>query len=209
MFKDSAVLIFAVICMVGGAFHVLAPDHWMPASLLSWQRGWPTRRLAFFSLMVFVPHLFLGFLIYWALSKIFLTFDSSTLLVFSFVLVGAVAVVRSIRFKRIYEVLRMGPQGSAGLFTVVSLLGPCESLIPILIKAKSLGAGYMLPSVFFFLGTVISGVFLMVSGQYLWNCPHWFPRGLRWSGQWSKRSIFAMPAVVGVLFSLMWMFRLC
>lgn len=201
MFIDSVVVFFALSCMLGGALHVLAPDHWVPVSLLSWQRGWRMSRLAAFSFLVFVPHIFLGFFIYWLILDRIARVPASAFFLFSVVFIVSVALVRRFRFKRIHEVLRTGPQGFSALITAFSLLGPSESLIPFLLKARSLGMGYIIPSVAFLLGTLLSGIVLIVSGKIVWNRPYWFPRTIKWTDQ----GMWVVPVMAGVILSLVFL----
>ncbi|MCM2324214.1 MAG: hypothetical protein NDJ90_13230 [Oligoflexia bacterium] len=170
--------LFAILCALAGALHVIAPDHWVPASLLSWQRRWRLSRIAGFAALAFGLHVALGFLLFYLFGEAVWEMASSNLLVFSLILVAGVAAIRAFRFQRIREVLASGGSGIWGVFMVFSLLGPCESLIPILIKSRQLGAGLLLPLVAFYAGTLLAGGALIFFGKGLWNRPHWLPRGL-------------------------------
>lgn len=198
MTNSSDLGLFALICVLGGAVHTLAPDHWVPASILSWQRGWRLPKLTAFALLAFASHIFLGFLIYWFLLKMISQVPSSAFLVYSLFLVGSVALVRGIRFKRIREVLRTGPKGFWGGLTVFSLLGPCESIIPILVKSRQLGMGYFIPTVAFLVGTFLAGMALITSGRMVWNRPLWLPKGIQLSGN----GAMTLPVMAGVMLSL-------
>ena len=172
------ILLFTTLCFLAGGLHVVAPDHWVPASILSWQKGWRTGRLAAFSAVTFGGHIFLGFLIFSVFENLLGNIPSSDLLIFSFVLVALVALLRAMRFSRIREVIRGGAGSIWGAFTVFSLLGPAESMIPILLKAKYIGVGYLLPLAAFYLGTLVVGLGLIVSGRMVWDRPNLLPRGL-------------------------------
>ncbi|MCM2277949.1 MAG: hypothetical protein NDJ89_07710 [Oligoflexia bacterium] len=194
---------FGLLCALAGAFHVIAPDHWVPASLLSWQRGWRSGRAAAFAALAFAAHVALGFLIFLLLGRGIWDLASTNLLSFALVLVAGVAVIRAFRFRRIREVLSSGNNGVWGFFMVFSLLGPCESLIPILIKARSLGAGYVLPLLAFFAGTALSGLLLVFSGRFFWNRPHWLPRGVHAANQ----RLATVPVVTVVVLGLAFLVR--
>lgn len=204
MLDNHAVEMFTLLCALAGALHVLAPDHWVPASILSWQKGWKASRVALFSILVFVSHLLLGFLIFFLARPLMEGISSSTLLAFSLTLVALVAIARGMRFSRIREVLRGGQGGIWGVFTVFSLLGPCESIIPVFIKAGHLGTGYLLPFSAFFAGTLVAGIALIFSGRMIWNRPQLLPRALNWS----RLRVAVIPVVTGVVVGLTYILKL-
>lgn len=191
---SQSIVMFAALSALAGALHVLAPDHWVPASILTWQRGWRPGRTALFTGLIFLAHVLLGIVIYFAFEDLMSQVSGTNLLLFSLILIVAVAAVRGVRFSRIREVLRAGRSGVWGLLMVVSLLGPAECIIPILIKANQLGTGYLLPLVAFFSGTVIAGLILVISGQNLWNRPLLFPRNFQ-----TVNRRFALVPVVATL----------
>ncbi len=49
------------LSFLAGAAHVLAPDHWMPGSVVAWQRGWGFIKTSLFSLGIFYYMSFLAF----------------------------------------------------------------------------------------------------------------------------------------------------
>jgi hypothetical protein len=120
------------------------------------------------------------------------------------ILIGSVALVRGIRFRHIPEVLRTGSGGFWGLLTVISLLGPCEAIIPILVKARLLGTGYLIPATAFFMGSLIGGLFLVLSGRMIWNRPLWLPQGM----QWLRSFRLAVPLMAVVVMSLTLLLRI-
>jgi hypothetical protein len=187
-----------VLAALAGAVHVLAPDHWLPASVVAWQRGWSLSRSAAFAALTFLVHLVLGVVIYFSFDSILAEQEASRLFAFGMILVFSVMIVRMLRFSRLREVVRAGPNSSWGLFAVISLLGPCESVIPILIKARQLGIGYLIPSVSFLAGTMVVGMACVVAGRLLWNRPLWLPRGISWAR--SRSAI--LPAVAGLALGL-------
>ena len=54
-----------------GAIHVLSPDHWMPASILAWQRGWKLSKVSSFAAGVLLVHVALGFVVFFVLNQVF------------------------------------------------------------------------------------------------------------------------------------------
>ena len=98
-----------------------------------------------FALFALLLHIGLGILLYFALYDFISQLSSGGLIVFTLTLVGLVTLIRGVRTSRISEVFRAGPHSAWGIFAVLSLLGPCESIIPIFIKANQLGMGYLAP----------------------------------------------------------------
>lgn len=197
-------LLVMTLSSAAGAVHVLAPDHWLPASVLAWQKGWSVWRTLFFALGVFTLHVLLGVLAFLGLNHWLLAIDSHWLLGFGVALVSVVMVIRMMRFSRVSEVLRTGRGSIWGALTVMSLLGPCEAVIPILIKAGHLGVGYLLPALSFLGGTVLGGLVLVLSGKVLWNRPMWLPLGL----DWARRREVALPVVAVLALGLSALIRL-
>jgi len=170
-----------VLSMLSGAVHVLAPDHWLPASVLAWKRGWSLRKSAVFAAVILTFHVLLGAAIYFCLEDWLEQIRTPALYGFGVALVFLVMILRLIRFSRIREVLRAGPKSNWGIFAVLSLLGPCESIIPVFIKSGQLRVGYLLPGIAFLFGTLISGWICILLGRTLWDRPLWLPRGVTWA----------------------------
>lgn len=193
-----------LLSVVAGAIHMLAPDHWVPASVLVWQRRWGSAKTVAFAGIALLVHLLFGFAIYFMISGFLSHLDSDKLFIFALALVLLVALARGIRVERMQEVLRAGPHSAWGLFAVISLLGPCESVIPVFIKARALGMGYLIPFVAFFAGSLLSGTALVLGGRRVWNKPLWLPRGIHWAHQRSA----VLPVVAGVAVGLTLLLKL-
>ena len=127
--------LFAAMAGLAGAVHVLSPDHWLPASVLSWQRGWGARLSARFALSVLFVHVLLGAAIFFAALPLLRYLSPSVQMAIGLGWVALGLLVRMLRFSRIGEVLRGGPRSRWGMLTVLTLLGPCESIFPVLVKA--------------------------------------------------------------------------
>lgn len=183
---------------LAGAVHVLAPDHWLPASIVAWQRGWSISKTIFFALAIFVLHVAMGAAIYFSFSWLFAGLESFDFFLFSVVLVFSVMLLRLLRFSSVAQVFRSGPRGFWPLLSVFLLLGPCETIIPILIKSHQLGIGYKLPLLVFGAGTVIAGMFLVLVGRLLWNRPFLLPLGVTFG---SKRAAL-VPVVACLLIGI-------
>jgi hypothetical protein len=184
------------LSVLSGAVHMLAPDHWLPASVVAWQRGWGYRRTVGFAALAHLSHVLLGVLIFFAFDPILLGLDPSRLFRFTLGLVLVVMAIRLVRFSRVREVLRAGPSSAWGIVAVFSLLGPCESVIPILIKSHQLGTGYLLPVAAFVLGSWIAGSSLVLAGRVLWDRPFWLPRSVNWA--WRVPAILPVAASLGL-----------
>lgn len=183
---------------------MLAPDHWMPLSLSSWQRRWGVGKTVALSLLALSFHLVLGFSIYLAIRPLLLSFNSSWLFPVSVGMVIIAAGLRSVRFNRIREVLRLGPNRLWNTAAVLSLLGPCESLIPVMVKGHNLGMGYLSAAVAFALGTVIAGVIVIAMARSLWN----HPSKLNQIISWALRRRSAVPAALGVALGIIFILKL-
>jgi hypothetical protein len=196
------VLVF--LSALAGAIHVTAPDHWVPTSVLGWQRRWSPARAALFTAFVLTFHVLMGAGIYFAFDEPFRALDPARLFPYSLLMVVAVMLLRGFRFWRIRDVQRVGPNLWWGLVAVMSLLGPCESIIPIFLKSASLGIGYVVPLLAFLAGTISMGVVLTLTGHFMWNRPHWLIRAFDWANQ----RLAILPITAGVALGLRYLLRL-
>lgn len=193
-----------ILSALAGAAHVLAPDHWMPASVLAWQRRWNFFKMLGFALWTYALHIISGFLIFLLCIHFFRDIAADNLLGFSLVLMLGVTFFRARRFTEMKEIHRTAHRNRWAVLGVVSLLGPCESVIPIFIKADQLGVGFLLPFLAFFLGTLIAGSVAIAFGRFAWNKPFWLPRGMNFAHQ----KMAAIPVVAVVAIGLSFLFRL-
>jgi hypothetical protein len=174
---NSASAILVLVAFLIGALHMLAPDHWVPLSLLSWQKGWGSRRTRSTTLQLLASHLVVGLLLALVLAQWADGMADDDLLLFSLLLVGAVTIVRVFRFSRLQEAFSSGPYSKRGVLAAWSLLGPAESLIPIVLRSNELGAGFLSPFLAYAVGTLLVGTWLVFWGRSLWNRPLILPRG--------------------------------
>ena len=175
----SAGYLIGLLAMIGGALHVLGPDHWIPTSVLAWQKKWTQSQTVVFSMSAFFVHVFWGYLLFLLLQNWMIKRPDSEFLVLALGLMVGMAVVRRTRFPRVQKIFRIGHQGLKGNVAALLLLGPCEIILPIFVKAKLLGVGYIVPFVCFLLGTVAAGVFVVLWGRAQWNRPFALPVELR------------------------------
>lgn len=195
---------FLVLCGLAGAFHAIAPDHWVPGSILSWQRAWSVRRVLAFCGFSYALHVALGALLYFVSFGVLEHLSPPQVFGFSVFLVAVVALLRGLRFSRLREVLRNGKNGVWGFFSALSLLGPSESLVPVLVKAHHLGAGYLTPVLAYFAGTFLAGAFLVLWGRKAWNRPLWLIRGM----EWAQKRVAVVPVVAGLGIGLTFLIRI-
>jgi hypothetical protein len=191
-----------LLSLMAGSVHVLAPDHWVPASLLCWQRRWKPRAAVGFVLSSLLLHVASGFAIYLVLAPLLERIAVSRFFAFAVGLVVVGAGIRAMRFSRIRDVLGLGSNWLWAALTVASLLGPCESIIPIFLKARQLGMGYLEPFMAFAAGTVLMGGAMIIGGGRIWNSPLHLTRSIRWANR--PRSVVPIAAVVatGLIFLL-------
>lgn len=204
MSADLKLQFVLALSAFAGAIHMITPDHWIPASLISWQRDWTQRKAALFVSGAVALHLLVGALIYFGILSVFPGFKAVRLYVFGCALITLFLFARFTRFSRIIEVLRNGGSRHWGALAVLSFLGPCESLIPVLAKSGSLGTGYLLPFLSFGLGSWLAALFLVTTGRRLWNNPYFLPRSL----EIAQRKSAVVPVAMVLFLGISVLFRL-
>jgi hypothetical protein len=200
----SAAETMIILAAMAGAVHVLVPDRWFPASVVAWQRGWSYRKTALVGFSAFLVHLIAGAGLYFLFKKAFFALSPNVLFWIVLFLVFGVMVFRLFRFLKFRDVFSSKPRGWWGVLAVFVLLGPCEALIPILIKAGQLGIGYVMPILAFSFGTVLVGLAGVLVGRGFWNRPALLPRWMILS----DRGIILVPAFVGLAVGLSAILRL-
>lgn len=193
-------LLVTVLSALAGGVQMLTPDHWLPTSVLAWQRRWSLGVTAAFAAAVILVHFLAGVVLYILFETVLGRLSDRHLLMFGFGLTLVLTVVRALRFSRMWEVLRLGADKKSCVLIVLSLLGPCESLIPILAKVRHMGMGFLLPGGAFLAGTLVMGGFCTLLARLLWNRPLWLPRSLGWAH--SRSAVLPGLASVAVALSL-------
>jgi hypothetical protein len=190
-------IIFAAFA---GAIQMVAPDHWMPASLLSWQRGWRLSRVMILSFILSLVHVASGFGLYLLLQPLLARVPESRLSAFTVLLIGIVGIIRALRFSPVRQVLQRSSRLGRGLRAVFTLLGPSEMIIPLLMKASMDQMDFGFPILIFFAATWLTGtVFISVARVY-WNRPFALPRSLDWCQSRMAVYPWVAAASVGVIF---------
>jgi hypothetical protein len=152
-------------------------------------------------------HVGFGALLFFGINPVLSLFLSSQeLMICSAFLVLASLGIRFLRFSKFLPAFRHARSGVWGFFLLAGLLGPAESIIPILFKFKMLGMGFGIPIASYALGTISAGVGLLIYGRVSLNEPQWLAR--RFSAIGSRR--MAVPAygalVLGVSLFVMRVF---
>lgn len=194
---DPTFLLITLSALAGAA-HVLAPDHWVPLSILSWQRGWSLLRLIGFSLLAYGTHVLLGAALYFVIAPFSRDLHPQHLFILAIALMLAATSLRGLRYNRMREVFGSGPKSVWSLLAAVSILGPAEALIPIFAKSFQMGAGYLLPLMSFLGGTLVAALIAILWGKQAWDSPVWIPRGIRWVNQRSSAVPFLLASTLGI-----------
>jgi hypothetical protein len=141
---------------------------------------------------------FLGYLLYLFIGSWISNLGSEQFITFGLGLMVLATVIRSLRFRRAQRVLEISRWGAKSVILALSLLGPCEVVVPMFAKSKELGIGYFIPFTAFLIGTWLVGIPLLLYGRNLWNRPFWLPFSVRWMAGSSA----VLPLSAGLFLSL-------
>lgn len=191
--------LLVLISFLVGVIQTFSPDHWVPLSLMSWKKRWDTWKNIGVVGVSFFFHILSGFFIFLLFRNWLLQLSWQKLLILSEVSLLTAASLRWFRFTQRKNVLVIGQNQVWGGLTVLSLLGPSESLVPILVKSHQMGTGYLLPLIFFGVGSWLAGVLLVRIGKFVWNRPLLFTQTFGWIYQ--KGISFPMTASLLMLLS--------
>lgn len=185
----TLILSFAI-----GAIQVIAPDHWVPAAILAWQRRWGLASQLAFSVLALLLHCAGGAVIYFVFREWLLKLDGTAFFVFVAAGLTLTAILRAARFSSSQNTVYSHPLSLWGIASALGLLGPSEALLPVLMRAGHGGGGYALPFISFFAGAALVGVPLMALGTALCNRPLWFSRSV-WM---ARRRLVLLPIATGL-----------
>lgn len=172
-----------LLALLAGAAHVFSPDHWMPATLVGWRKGWRLPRLFAFLGLALALHVVLGFLLYLIFLPLLLRLTAGQVWLTCMALIALGSVVRSLRLPLVRAVFARSASGIAALGDALLCLGPAEILVTVLFKARLLGTGYPLPLAAFLAGSLASAFVLSAAGRHRYNRPGFLPRALMLSDQ--------------------------
>lgn len=185
-------LVFAAIA---GAIQMVAPDRWMPTSVLAWQKGWRTTTLLRFSLFSSSVHLVLGFLIYELIALLPISLTSESLGIFTLIFLGIIGAIRAFRFSGVRELLFRSSDSRRAVYSILSLLGPSEMVAPVLLKARSQGMPLVPMLVAMLFGSWIAVFPILSIARASWSRPMALPSAV----QWSRSRMAALPMLAGAL----------
>lgn len=201
---ENWLILFSILAFVAGAAQTLAPDHWFPLAVMSWQRGWGRRTSLLRTGSLLILHVALGAALFFLLEPFWDQFSSKVALRIAIGVVVLGVFVRAYRLVRIREVARGGVSGRWALYASISLLGPSEALLPVMVKARELGTGYLLPVAAFGFGTVLVGAYLVFQSRTLISKPMGLPRVLGFA----EASLSVLPTVMALTFGILFLSRL-
>jgi hypothetical protein len=186
-----------------GAIQMVAPDHWMPASIFSWQRGWTVSRTVLFAAFLALVHVLSGCFLYWAFDGLLAHIPETHLSLFTFLLVAGFGLIRTLRFSRVRQVIHRTPRFRTGFMAVLWLLGPSEMVIPVLLKADLHQMTIGFPLLVFFAATWSAGSLCIGVSRLLWNRPSFLPRTV----DWCQKQFAAYPVAAGALVSVLLVYQ--
>jgi hypothetical protein len=195
-----SLIIFAALA---GAIQMVAPDHWMPLSVFAWQRGWTVSRSTLLAFPLYLFHVLLGCLLYFALQTPLSRIQEKNLAGFTFLLLGGFGLLRAVHFSRMGYVIHRNPRrhnkATRGWLPILVFLGPSEMVIPVLMKARidEMDPGFLL--VVFFAATLVTGSLIVAWARLSWNRPSFLPRAVDWCNSKIAAYPVAACAFVGVL----------
>ena len=149
-------------------------------------------------------HVLLGAGLYFLMDPLWDRWTSKFALKVAIGVVIAGVLVRAYRLVRVREVARSGVNGRWAFYVAVSLLGPSEALFPVLVKARELGTGYLIPVAAFALGTVLVGFYLVFQSRTIMGKPLGLPRVLGWA----EASLSVLPTAMALAFGIVFLSRM-
>ncbi len=193
---NLSLLLFSFVI---GLVHAAQPDHWVPLSVVNWQKGLDFRNRVQRITMGTLFHLGFAFVIYYFFQKFLEPRLHEGVFGFSIGVIFLFSVVRVFRFRALNQVIRSGKHSSWGILAAFSILGPAESLVPLLLKANILGASAPLAAAMvclYGLGTALTLTYFVSVSQKLWERPWGLINGI----ERSRRTMRLVP--VGMLGAL-------
>jgi len=206
--RDMSPMLILILSFLAGAVQMIAPDRWIPLSVLSWRSRWSDSNTIGFSSLTFGMHLLLGVALFFALENTLKLSQYGpfplTLFAGSVILGGT--AFRMKRFSRVRSILSApfdSPSSTAwGGVTAIGLLGPSEVLIPVLAKTLQMGASPVSVILAFTMGTLIAGNLMVGLGRRAWDRPFWLPRVLEVVQRDTSALTVAVGLILGVGFLL-------
>ena len=160
-----------ILSVAAGTAQAVSPDRWMPLSIHSWQRGWKSERALRVGALLASIHVALGVLLFFLILPLLRQLNPNSVSVLAAAVILGGSFARLFRFRRMREVLGSGIQGRWGVPAVLSLMGPCELALPLLLKAGMSGHGYFVATLGLLSGTLLGVLSLASLFRRSWNVP--------------------------------------
>lgn len=197
MVSFSVQALFFVLTALVGVFHVWSPDHWLPLSVVSWQKRWSFLRTTTVWTLACALHCALGLVLALAAAPALRLWDGSSVFLLSLGLVLLMTLLRSRRLSRLQEVLRSGTLGRWGVYVTIGLLGPAELMLPIAVKGQQLDLSSALlfkAAALFSAATWAAGLGAVLVGRSRWDVPMALPLAV----SRSTRQVSSVPFLVSL-----------
>jgi hypothetical protein len=168
--------------------------------MVTWQRGWRASLAMGLALVAFLGHIGLGVGLYRLFQGPFNALAPDRLFAFAAILLISLMTVRLLAYRMLPRIF-----DRRSLMGALLLLGPCESLIPILIRAHQLGIDPRPVVAAFAAGTCLLGSSFLFFGHWACERPSWLPASLAGS---QNATAGVVPALAGILVGLSALLRL-
>ncbi len=153
----------------------MPPDHWIPTSAFIWQKNFGGFKRTLLTFFVLSSHIIFGFLIYALITLFPTSIIENNFLSFTALFLSFFMLIRFLRFSKIQTVLKNNISRKTAIILQLSLIGPAESFVPLLLKTKFLGFHLAPVIAAYIFGTIVLGFFLIKRGRKLWDVPHLLP----------------------------------
>lgn len=184
------------ISFLAGAVQGISPDRWVPLSIHSWQRGWRSVQIFKVGAGLVSLHILLGFILFVVMRPFLLgSTETARSLVAAVIVLGG-AALRLGRFQRFREVLGAGTRGRWGVPAILSLMGPCELAVPLLMKSQVGGQGVLPALLSLGLGTAVGSLGVALLARRYWNNPQRLATVVDWT---QGRGVVVPAALMAIL----------
>lgn len=163
---------------------MFSSELWLPSSIWLWRKEAETSSRVWTSFQFTYFHVLAGIVLYFVLRPLLLPVASDNFLFWIFT-VSVLLLGVSLRELG----LRKRPLWKMNGKAVLTVLGPSEIIIPILLKTEAAGVSLLYPVVVFTAGALLSGMSLMVSGSRSWDNPYELPYEVSRGPVWTYASI--------------------
>src|SRR4051794_12181190 len=96
--------VIIVLSLLAGVLRVVAPDHWLPTSVLAWQKKWRTPATIGYALFAFSSHIAAGSLLFLFFQGWMNRVGSSEVFLAGFMIMLVLAWIRRNRMPQLVEI---------------------------------------------------------------------------------------------------------